>query len=201
MNLSGRWRSVRLARLIWKLPMYARVIWGLIRDPRTPLPLKGLLAAALLYLVVPLDLVPDAIPILGQADDLTVLMLVLDLFIANAPAEVRRDHLERARNGTADLDRDLARLRSIMGRRYDQIRDSLPELLERYGDLRDPRAVKGLLARVRDARVRDARVPDARVRDGGEAEAVAIAGRAEPRDDDWELEAAGADGRGDARLN
>lgn len=201
MNLSGRWRSVRLARLIWKLPMYARVIWGLIRDPRTPLPLKGLLAAALLYLVVPLDLIPDAIPILGQADDLTVLMLVLDLFIANAPAEVRRDHLERARNGTADLDRDLARLRSIMGRRYDQIRDSLPELLERYGDLRDPRAVKGLLARVRDARVRDARVPDARVRDGGEAEAVAIAGRAEPRDDDSELEAAGADGRGDARLN
>ena len=47
MKLSGQLRYARMARLIWKLPMYARVIWGLVRDPRTPLPLKGLLAAAL----------------------------------------------------------------------------------------------------------------------------------------------------------
>jgi Uncharacterized conserved protein len=152
-NLSGRLRYARLARLIWKLPMYARVVWGLLRDPRTPLPLKGLLAAALVYLAVPIDLIPDAIPILGQADDLTVLMLVLDLFIANAPPEVRRDHVERAHSGTADLDRDLARLRSVLGSRYDEIRDRLPGLLERYGDLRDPQAVKGLLSRWRDRRV------------------------------------------------
>ena len=190
MNFSGRWRSVRLARLIWKLPMYARVIWGLVRDPRTPLHLKALLGAALVYLVVPLDLIPDAIPILGQADDLTVLMLVLDLFIANAPAEVRKDHMERARNGTADLDRDLAGLRSLMGHRYDRIRDSLPELLERYGDLRDPRAVKGLLARVRLARTRDPHQV-----------AVGKGAAAGTRNDEWELEVAGADGHSDTHLN
>lgn len=191
MNVSGRWRSVRLARMIWKLPMYARVIWGLLRDPRTPLPLKGLLAAALAYLVMPFDLIPDAIPILGQADDLTVLMLVLDLFIANAPADVRREHAERAHDGTADLDRDLARLRSLMGRRYDQIRDRLPDLLERYGDLRDPRAVKGLLAKVRDARVRSwaqrAVAPTPQV--------------ASSEESDLELEVAGVEKRRDGRLN
>lgn len=189
MNLSGRWRPVRMARMIWKLPTYARIIWGLLRDPRTPLHLKGLLIAALAYLVMPIDLIPDAIPILGQADDLTVLMLVLDLFIANAPADVRREHAERAKSGTADLDRDLARLRSIMGRRYDQIHDNLPELLERYGDLRDPQALKGLLARVRQGRLRTKSDPVA-------AEAAATA---EPLD--LELEAAGADARRDLRLN
>ena len=190
MNISGRWRSVRLARLIWKLPMYARVIWGLVRDPRTPLPLKALLGAALAYLIMPFDLIPDAIPILGQADDLTVLLLVLDLFIANAPADVRREHLERAHNGTADLDKDLARLRSIMGRRYDAIRDALPEMLERYGDLRDPRAVKGLLAKVRDARVHST-----------DAEPIAVSGPSDASPADLELEAAGAEGSRDLRLD
>lgn len=145
MNVTGRWRYLRMARLIWKLPTYARIVWGLVRDPRTPVPLKALLAAGLAYVVVPIDVIPDVVPILGQADDLTVLLLVLDLFIANAPREVREEHAARARNGTATLDTDMARLRELLGDRFDQIRDGLPELLERYGDLRDPRAVKQML--------------------------------------------------------
>jgi uncharacterized membrane protein YkvA (DUF1232 family) len=135
-----------MARLVVKLPTYARVVWGIMRDPRTPIGLKGMLAAALAYVVFPIDLVPDAIPILGQADDLTVLLLVLDLFIQNAPAEVRTEHTTRARNGTADLDRDLQKLRGVMGDRYDRIRDNLPELLERYGRARDPEELKRALA-------------------------------------------------------
>jgi len=154
MKLQGRLKYLRLARLVWRLPSYARIIWGLLRDPRTPLPLKALLAAGLTYVVVPLDLIPDAVPILGQADDITVLLLVLDLFIANAPAEVRAEHVARSRNGTADLDRDLARLRLLLGGRYDEIRERLPELLARYGELRDPAAVKRLLGRIRAQRMR-----------------------------------------------
>jgi uncharacterized membrane protein YkvA (DUF1232 family) len=150
---ASRWRYLRLARLVWKLPTYARMVWGLLRDPRTPAPLKALLAAGLAYVLVPLDLVPDAIPILGQADDLTVLLLVLDLFIANAPTEVREEHAARARDGTARLDEDLARLRSLLGHRYDRIRDRLPDLLERYGELRDPQVMKRVIAGWRDRRV------------------------------------------------
>ena len=156
-KITGRWRYLRLARLIVKLPTYARVIWGIVRDPRTPIALKGVLVAALAYVVMPVDLVPDAIPILGQADDLTVLLLVLDLFIQNAPAEVRAEHMARARNGTADLDRDLARLRLLLGDRYDEIRDRLPDLLERYGRLRDPDELKLALSRWRRRRIQHER--------------------------------------------
>ena len=146
MNLSSTSRYMRMGRLVVRLPTYARIVWGMARDPRTPVGLKGLLLAALAYLAMPVDLVPDAIPIIGQADDLTVLLLVLDLFMQNAPAEVRAEHTARARNGTADLDRDLARLRLAMGDRFDQIRDNLPELLDRYGRLRDPDEIKRALA-------------------------------------------------------
>ena len=146
MNLSSSSRYLRMARLVVKLPTYARMVWGLVRDPRTPIGLKGMLLAALAYVVMPVDLIPDMIPILGQADDLTVLLLVLDLFIQNAPPEVRAEHSARARNGTADLDRDVARLRVLMGDRFDRIRDDLPELLDRYGRMRDPDELKRALA-------------------------------------------------------
>ena len=151
----ARWRYVRLARLVLRLPTYARVVWGLLRDRRVPLPLKGLLVAALAYLVSPIDMIPDAIPIIGQADDLTVLLLVLDLFIRNAPPDVREEHMRRARDGTSDLDRDLAKMRELLGDRFDAIRDNLPGLLERYGNLRDPQAVQALLAPWRDRRLTD----------------------------------------------
>ncbi len=151
-NLSSSTRYLRMARLVVKLPTYARLVWGILRDPRTPIGLKGMLAAALAYVVFPIDLVPDAIPILGQADDLTVLLLVLDLFIQNAPPEVRAEHITRAKNGTADLDRDLQRLRGLMGDRFDRIRDNLPELLDRYGRVRDPDEVKRALASWRRSR-------------------------------------------------
>jgi uncharacterized membrane protein YkvA (DUF1232 family) len=152
-NLSSSARYLRMARIVVKLPTYARLVWGILRDPRTPIGLKGMLAAALAYVVMPVDLVPDVIPILGQADDLTVLLLVLDLFIQNAPAEVREEHTIRARNGTADLDRDLERLRGLMGHRFDRIRDNLPELLDRYGRVRDPEELKRSLAAWRRRRV------------------------------------------------
>jgi uncharacterized membrane protein YkvA (DUF1232 family) len=146
MNLSSSTRYMRMARLVFKLPTYARTVWGIMRDPRTPIGLKGMMAAALAYVVFPVDLVPDVIPIIGQADDLTILLLVLDMFIQNAPAEVRAEHAARARNGTADLDRDLQRLRGLMGTRFDSIRDNLPELLDRYGRARDPDELKRALA-------------------------------------------------------
>ena len=153
MKLSSTTRYLQTARLVLKLPTYARVVWGIERDPRTPIGLKAMLAAALAYVVFPIDLIPDAIPILGQADDLTVLLLVLDLFIQNAPPEVRAEHALRARNGTADLDRDLVKLRAVMGSRYDEVRDNLPELLERFGRLRSPDAVKRALASWRRRRL------------------------------------------------
>ena len=185
MNLSARWRYLRMARVVIRLPTYARIVWGILRDPRTPVGLKAILAAALAYVVFPVDLVPDALPIIGQADDLTVLLLVLDLFVQNAPPEVRAEHAARARNGTADLDRDLARLRELMGDRYDRIRDNLPELLERYGRLRDPDEMKGALAAWRRARSAPAARPRPRRATGLDARPAARAagGRRRTEDD------------------
>lgn len=55
--------------------------WGLRRtsrllaDPRVPLGPKLLAAGALAYLLLPADLIPDLVPLLGWGDDLALLAL------------------------------------------------------------------------------------------------------------------------------
>jgi uncharacterized membrane protein YkvA (DUF1232 family) len=70
-----------------------RLIWRLWRDRRVPLWLRLIPPAILVYLLWPLDMLPDPLPGLGQLDDLGVILLGLRTFVALAPEEVVREHL------------------------------------------------------------------------------------------------------------
>ncbi|MCL6509168.1 MAG: DUF1232 domain-containing protein [Anaerolineae bacterium] len=70
----------------------ARLIWHLMRDPRVPVYLKVLPIATALYVVSPVDLLPDVAPLLGQLDDLGVLLVGIESFIALCPAHVVEEH-------------------------------------------------------------------------------------------------------------
>jgi uncharacterized membrane protein YkvA (DUF1232 family) len=64
--------------LLRALPDVIRTIAGLAVDPVLPKAAKIALAAAVLYLVSPVDLIPDFIPVLGYFDDLLVAAIVVD---------------------------------------------------------------------------------------------------------------------------
>ncbi len=70
-----------------------RLVVRLMRDPRVPLYLKAVPIGALLYLVFPLDLLPDLALGLGQLDDLGVLLVGLETFIALCPRHVVEEHV------------------------------------------------------------------------------------------------------------
>jgi uncharacterized membrane protein YkvA (DUF1232 family) len=55
----------------------AKRLHAMMRDPATPLWVKGVCIAALGYLIVPTDVVTDFIPVLGYSDDLTMLTAAL----------------------------------------------------------------------------------------------------------------------------
>lgn len=86
-----------------QLPQYLRLLLGLARDPRVALVDKLLVAGAIAYIVMPLDLIPDSIPFLGEVDDVYLLVLALQRLIANAGRAVLLDHWGGAPSDLADL--------------------------------------------------------------------------------------------------
>jgi uncharacterized membrane protein YkvA (DUF1232 family) len=66
-----------------------KLAWKLFRDPNVSPWLKfGLPIIGLIYLISPIDILPDVIPVLGQMDDVAVLMLLTQLFITLAPDNI-----------------------------------------------------------------------------------------------------------------
>lgn len=63
----------------------------LLRDPRVPRRSKWIAALAVAYFVDPLDLIPDAIPVLGEMDDLAVALFALDALLGDTPEDVLRE--------------------------------------------------------------------------------------------------------------
>ena len=68
-------------------------------DEATPLQVKAALVGALAYFLLPLDLRPDFLPLLGFTDDAAVLLGVLRLVAAH----VRPEHREAARAALARI--------------------------------------------------------------------------------------------------
>ncbi|HNX57664.1 MAG TPA: YkvA family protein [Spirochaetota bacterium] len=66
------------------------------RDPRTGRIPKILIACTLGYLLCPLDLIPDFIPLLGYADDLIIIPVLLYISVKLIPEDVMNDARNRA---------------------------------------------------------------------------------------------------------
>ena len=72
-----------------------KLAYYLMLDPRVHPLVKLIPVVAAGYLLLPTDVIPDVIPVLGQLDDVVVLMLGLRLFFEFAPQPVVQEHLRR----------------------------------------------------------------------------------------------------------
>lgn len=97
-----------------RAPLYARLLWSLVQDPRTPTTRKVLLAGALGYVVLGRDFVPDRVPILGQLDDLVVVALAIELFLDGLDDVMLAEKLQEAGIPRAAYDEDVARVRRLI---------------------------------------------------------------------------------------
>jgi len=81
-------------RFLIHLPSFLKLFCRLVKDSRVSAGAKLVLVGILGYVILPMDLVPDFLPGLGQLDDLAVVAGGLKLFLCLCPPEVVREHVE-----------------------------------------------------------------------------------------------------------
>ena len=91
----------RLKRVAKRIPFAEDLLaaWICARDPATPRRVRLTLLAALGYFVLPIDALPDIMPILGFTDDAAVLAAAL----AAVAGSITAEHREKARQAMAEL--------------------------------------------------------------------------------------------------
>ena len=86
-ELKGRMKS-----FLMFLPNLVAMLARLINDRRVPTAEKALFVGAVVYVISPIDLIPDVLPFIGQVDDLYVVALCLLRLISKTDESVIREH-------------------------------------------------------------------------------------------------------------
>ena len=87
-------RSARdtLREIALFLPNFVVLLKRLISDPRVPRKSKLILAGTVLYLVSPIDVIPDFVPGLGQLDDVVIALLALHSILNRVDDQIVIEH-------------------------------------------------------------------------------------------------------------
>jgi uncharacterized membrane protein YkvA (DUF1232 family) len=97
MNQKRNWIGPYIPQgsLVRELIQQAKLAYNLMLDARIHPVTKLIPLAAIGYLFLPTDLAPDFVPLLGQVDDIAVVLFGFRLFFEFSPAAVVQEHLKR----------------------------------------------------------------------------------------------------------
>src|SRR3989442_13020736 len=82
----------RLKNLLLFIPNMLLLSARLLTDSRVPATERALLAGAIIYAIIPFDLIPDMIPFVGQLDDAYLIALTLLRLVDRTDPNILREH-------------------------------------------------------------------------------------------------------------
>ncbi|MCL1594948.1 MAG: YkvA family protein [Actinomycetia bacterium] len=85
------WREMALETALL-IPNLTKLLIRLLRDPRVSFRRKALVAAVLLYVVSPIDLIPDFIVGFGKLDDIVLLSVAIDHLMTGSDQAIIEEH-------------------------------------------------------------------------------------------------------------
>ncbi len=94
--------SEKAGNILQEIWQNGQLAFRLFADGRVPVVLKALVpVVALAYVIMPIDLLPDFIPVLGQLDEVAIILLLVKLFISLAPQEIVAEYRQHMAGATA----------------------------------------------------------------------------------------------------
>ena len=103
------------------LPNMVKLLGRLLKDSRVPTAEKALFVAAIVYVISPLDFIPDVFPFIGQVDDIYVVALTLLRLINRTSDGVVREHWSGGGDIVALADSIASIAPSILPRRISRV--------------------------------------------------------------------------------
>jgi uncharacterized membrane protein YkvA (DUF1232 family) len=91
-KLKRREARGRMSNFLMFLPNMVKLLGRLLKDARVPGAEKALFVAAIVYVISPIDFIPDVFPFIGQVDDIYVVALTLLRLLNRTDASVVRQH-------------------------------------------------------------------------------------------------------------
>ena len=82
----------RVRNLLLIIPNLMLLCARLLTDSRVPTPERAMVAGAIVYAIVPFDLIPDMIPFVGQIDDVYLIALTLLRLMERTDPKIVREH-------------------------------------------------------------------------------------------------------------
>lgn len=90
-------RAPSQGRVVGRMHREYRYYRALLDDPRTPTTAKWLIGGGVGYLLLPFDLIPDFIPIIGKLDDMLIAPAMIGLGMKLVPEGVKTEDRSRSR--------------------------------------------------------------------------------------------------------
>ncbi|HEY3412746.1 MAG TPA: YkvA family protein [Armatimonadota bacterium] len=106
------WKRV-FAKVLIRMPNYVRLGWKLARSSEIPRRHKAGLLGGVLYQLAPVDLVPNIIPVLGQLDDVGVLLYGIRSALRHCPPDLAAQLMSEYGVSEAQLNRDISAMNTV----------------------------------------------------------------------------------------
>lgn len=119
-----RSRQEMLKEAVLLGPNLIKLLYRLLRDKRVPRQRRLAMTLVAAYIVSPIDVIPDFVPVLGSVDDILVLAFAIDYLLQASPPEV----IDLYWDGSAD---GLELIRGIAGWGVEMLPDRLRRMVAR----------------------------------------------------------------------
>jgi uncharacterized membrane protein YkvA (DUF1232 family) len=110
-----------LSEALLLIPNFLKLLYRLFKDARVPTAEKALLVGAIIYVISPLDLIPDVIPFIGEVDDLYLVALTVIRLLNRAPDTAIRQHWDGRGDIAGVVDKIVRAAQYVLPKRIQRI--------------------------------------------------------------------------------